>query len=145
MKTFSALLALCAGNSSVTGEFPTQRPVTRTFGVFFDLCLNRRLSKQWWGWWFETPSRPLWRHCNVKIIKANSQRNSMPAFKENDEMSNYPGILRMQISKNHLHSMTSEDHLRKPFENDAAQAWWNVTTQCTEMVDRQHNHRTHCG
>ena len=36
METFSLLLALCAGNSPVTGEFPTQRPVTRSFGVFFD-------------------------------------------------------------------------------------------------------------
>ena len=64
METFSALLALGAGNSPVTGEFPAQRPVTRSFGVFFDLRPNKRLSKQWWGWWFETPSRPLWRHCN---------------------------------------------------------------------------------
>ena len=64
METFSALLALCAGNSPVTGEFPAQRPVTRCFDIFFDLRLNKRLSKQSWGWWFETPSRPLWRHCN---------------------------------------------------------------------------------
>ena len=40
METFSALLAICAGNSSVTGEFPAQRPVTRSFDVFFDLRLN---------------------------------------------------------------------------------------------------------
>ena len=65
MKTFSALLAICAGNSLVTGEFLAQRPVTRSFDVFFDLHLNKPLSKQWWGWWFETLSRPLWRHCNV--------------------------------------------------------------------------------
>ena len=63
METFSALLALCAGNSSVTGEFPAQRPVTRSFDVLFGLRLNKRLSKQWWGWWFETLSSPLWRHC----------------------------------------------------------------------------------
>ena len=44
------------------GEFPTQRPVTRSFDVFFDLRLNKRLSKQSWGWWFETLSRPLWPH-----------------------------------------------------------------------------------
>ena len=61
----SALLAICAGNSPVTGEFPTQGPVTRSFDVYFDLCLNKRLSKQSWGWWFETPSRPLWRHHNA--------------------------------------------------------------------------------
>ena len=54
METFSALLAICAGNSPVTGEFPAQRPVTRSFDFFFDLCLDKRLSKQWWGWWFET-------------------------------------------------------------------------------------------
>ena len=42
----------------------TSRPVTRRFDVFFDLRLNKLLSKQSGGWWFETPSRPLWRHCN---------------------------------------------------------------------------------
>ena len=63
--TFSALLAICAGNSPVTGEFPSQRLVTRSFDVFFDLRLNERLRKYSWGWWFETPSRPLWRHFNV--------------------------------------------------------------------------------
>ena len=64
METFAALLALCGWNSPVTGEFLTQRPMTRSFDVFFDLCLNKRLSKQPWGCWFETPSLPLWRHCN---------------------------------------------------------------------------------
>ena len=64
METFSALLALCAGTSSVPGEFPTQRPVTRSFDVFFDLCLNKPVCKQSWGWWFETPAHSLWRHYN---------------------------------------------------------------------------------
>ena len=67
VETFSALLAICAGNSPVTDEFPAQRPVMRSFDVFFDLSLNKRLSKQSWGWWFETPSRTLWRHCNEYI------------------------------------------------------------------------------
>ena len=65
METFSALLAICEGNSPVTAEFPAQRPVTRSFDVFFDLRLNQRLSKHSWGWWYETPLRSLWRHCNV--------------------------------------------------------------------------------
>ena len=48
------------------GEFPTQRPATRSFdGFFFYLRLNKRLSKQLWGWWFETPPWSLWRQCNV--------------------------------------------------------------------------------
>ena len=67
METFSALLALCAGNSPVPGEFPAQRPMTQSFDVFFDLRRNKRLSKQSWGWWFETPPRPLWRHSNVLL------------------------------------------------------------------------------
>ena len=66
METFSALLALCAENLPVTGEFPSQRPVTRIFDVFFDLRLNKRLNKQSWRRWFETPSRSLWRHCIVR-------------------------------------------------------------------------------
>ena len=49
-----------------SGDFPTQRPVTCSFDVFFDLRLNKRLSKQPWGWWFETPSWSLWRQCNAK-------------------------------------------------------------------------------
>ena len=65
IETFCVLLAICAGNSLITGEFHTQRPVMRSFDVFFDLRRNKRSSKQSWGWWFETPSRPLWRHCNV--------------------------------------------------------------------------------
>ena len=63
MEAFSALLAFCAGNSPVTSEFPAQRPVTRSFDVFVDLDLNQQLSTHWRRWWFETPSRPLWRHC----------------------------------------------------------------------------------
>ena len=68
METFSTLLALCAGNSPVTGEFASQRPATRSFDVFFDLHLNKQLSKQSGGWWFEMPSRSLWRHGNEQEV-----------------------------------------------------------------------------
>ena len=63
METFSTLLAICAVNSMVTGEFPSQRPVTWSFDVFFDLRLNKRLSKQSRRW-FQMPSHSLWCHCN---------------------------------------------------------------------------------
>ena len=56
-------------NLPVTSEFPAQRPVTRSFDIFFDLRLNKRLSKQSWGWWFETQSCSLYRHCNVKLLR----------------------------------------------------------------------------
>ena len=69
METFSALLTICAGNSPVTDEFPAQRPVTRSIDASFDLRLNDPLSKQSWGWWFETLSRPLWRHSNEVFDK----------------------------------------------------------------------------
>ena len=65
MEALSALLVFCAGNSSVTTEFPAQRPVTRSFDIFFDLRLSKRLNKQSKRRWFETPSRSLWRHCNA--------------------------------------------------------------------------------
>ena len=51
-----------------TGEFPAQRLVTRSFGVFFDMRPNKRLSKESRGWWFEPASRPLWRHSNVVVV-----------------------------------------------------------------------------
>ena len=59
MEKFSALLALCAGNSPVT-----KKASDAEFDVFFDLRLNKWLSKQSWGWWFETLSCSSWCHCN---------------------------------------------------------------------------------
>ena len=62
-----AVKAFLQGSSSPSpspSPSSSRRRVTQSFDVFFDLRLNKRLSKQSWGWWFETPSRPLWRHCN---------------------------------------------------------------------------------
>ena len=58
------ITGLCAGTSQVSSAVPAQRPVTWSFDIFFDLHLNKQLSKQWWGWWFETSSCSLWGHCN---------------------------------------------------------------------------------
>ena len=66
--TATGLMASSNGNIfRVTGEFPSQRPVTRRFYVFFDLRLNKRLSKRSGRRWFETPSLSLWRQCNGGI------------------------------------------------------------------------------
>ena len=62
METFSALLAICAGNS------PGHQSVTRRSDVFFDLRPNKWLSKQSWGWWFQTLSCSLWRHRNGQYV-----------------------------------------------------------------------------
>ena len=64
MEAFSVLLALCAGKSPVTGEFPSQRPVAQSFGIFFDLRLNKRLSKQSRRQWLKTP----WCHYDITVM-----------------------------------------------------------------------------
>ena len=56
---YSGLLALSVGNSPVTSELPSQRPLTRSIAVFFDLLLNKGLSKQWMRRWFQAPSHSL--------------------------------------------------------------------------------------
>ena len=62
--TFRVTGPLCV---EFTGDrwIPLTKASDTEFDVFFDLRLNKRLSKQSRGWWFETPSHPLWRHCNV--------------------------------------------------------------------------------
>ena len=72
---------LC-GEFTGPGEFPTQRPATRRFDVYFDLRLNKRLSKQPWGWWFETLSWSLWRHRNgnIRNIHGNFIQNRFKSF-----------------------------------------------------------------
>ena len=67
------------------GEFPAQRLVTRSFDVFFDLRPNKRLSKQWWGWWFEPPSSPLRRHCNVSLTFCGGNPPLTDSFHSNVE------------------------------------------------------------
>ena len=59
METFSASLVICEGNPPVTGGIPS-----RGADVFFDVCPDKRLSKQTRCWWFETTKCSLWRHCN---------------------------------------------------------------------------------
>ena len=83
------------GNSPVTGEFSSHRPVTRSFDVFFDLRLNRQLSKQSRRRWFETPSRSLWRHCNVV---PNSDPGSHGIFRRSTHYSsNFELVKRVKL------------------------------------------------
>ena len=72
------------------GEFTGHRWIPRTkandaeLWFFFDLCLNKRLSKQSWGWWFETPSRPLWRHCNEISPEHSSDTATLCSIPQRD-------------------------------------------------------------
>ena len=106
------VLSLCKMSSSngnisrvtghLCGEFTCPRGIPRTkasdaelWYFFFDLRRNKRLSKQSWGWWFETLSRPLWRHCNwqstarhvmtglagsEKVVLTMRQKNYLPGM-----------------------------------------------------------------
>ena len=69
METFSTLLSLCEGNPPVTGGFPSQRPVTLSFDLFFDMRLNKIFSKQSRLWWFETSSHHA--HYDVTVMITN--------------------------------------------------------------------------
>ena len=84
------------------GEFPAQNPVTRSFDVFFDRGLNKRMSKQRWGWWFDTPSHPLWRHnngtaiddlvmprtqCGSEVMQTARASAAMPTFTRDNPVS----------------------------------------------------------
>ena len=99
IETFSALLATCVGNSPVTGEFPAHRPVTRSFDVFFDLRLNKRLNKQSWGWWFETSSHPLWRNYNGRFDTIMIHRSLYPGtwFSDNRSVRAFAGFAKDRV------------------------------------------------
>ena len=115
METFSALLAICAGNSPITDEFPAQKPVTRSFGVLFDLRLNKWLSKQSWGWWFETLSHPLWRYCNDDVGKLTNTQTNRSKTKQCDYcMHNSWAILDIQTSFSNYFRLITLQYFDKP-------------------------------
>ena len=96
METFSALLALCAGNSSITGEFPSRMPVTRIFDIFFDLPLNKWLSKQPRRRWFELPSHSLWCRCNVISARSHWRMPKASCKDDNDALTWYMLLYRVR-------------------------------------------------
>ena len=109
METFSTLLDLCEGNPPVTGGFPSQRPVTWSFDVFFDLRLNEQLSKQSRCRWFETPSCPLRRHCN----RRHSSGSTLPWVMACCLMapSQYPNQCPLQWCHTESHGISDHQHL----------------------------------
>ena len=116
METFSASLALYEENSPFTGEFPSQRPVARSFDVFFDLRLNKQLNRQSRRWWFETPSRTLWRYSNAQSV----------------QLMEFNGVILMPSDALRRQSL---NHLPSPFFTCAPrrsivlQFFWHVDTR----------------
>ena len=128
METFSVLLAICAGNSPVAGEIPAQRPVTRSFDVFFDLRLNKRLSKQPWGWWFETPSCSLWHRCNVMASQSHRCGHRQAACRE--PAGSYDKTTRTAICFEHK---TQHLLIRAPYTRIVV--FWHIS-KIRPMIDQ---------
>ena len=107
METFSALLAICAGNLPVPGEFPAQRPVTQSFGVFFDLRLNKRLKNNreailsimtslWCSIWWQYSVIEAEHHCGMatrgKVFLGKADTSSSTDLRSHDSIHVYfPG------------------------------------------------------
>ena len=87
---------LC-GEFTGPGEFPTQRPVARSFDVFCYLRLTKRLRKQPWGWWFETPSWSLWRHCNDRRWWANDTIHCQPSTTIHNSYKHFKGFVQVVL------------------------------------------------
>ena len=138
METFSALLAFCLGNSPVTGEFPSQRPVTKSFDDFLDLHLNKWLSKQSWGGWFETPSCSLWRHCNAFIWrlgtciwKSTGVPNLQMSWDDSTSMIGY-----QNGSPKNSHQMTF------PIQSICIESWFRIL--CVFELTASYFHGWYC-
>ena len=119
METFSALLALCVGNSPVTVNSP-HKAQWRGALMFSLICvLNKRLSKQSWGWWFKTPSPSLWRHCNESSDFRNKNKTVM---KQQGRILTIYHVGKMQI---HI-------YVFKPVQLEICNAWPNQNNLATK-------------
>ena len=98
---------------------PHRRPVTRSFGVFFDLRLNKQLSKQSRCWWFEMPSRPLWRHCkdgmhaNWTGVSLISENNINPSLTNVSPLRNPQQTLFLMKPTNVFAFVTIPPHWKR--------------------------------
>ena len=104
METFSALQALSAGNSPVIGGFPSQRPVTRSFDVFFNLRLNTRLNKTSWGWWLEAPVRLLCHHCNEPSPFPSAAYDNGAAYQRAQHWSQFIHVGKSSCTESRMRS-----------------------------------------
>ena len=98
----SALLALCAGNSPVTGEFPLQCSVTHGFDIFFDLHLNKWFSKQ-----CEADDRRRHRaHSDVTVMYLDNEsmsieRHWLLAINHTDDKSTLAQVMMVRCHRNY--------------------------------------------
>ena len=105
METFFALLAFSAGNSPVAGLFPTQRAMTRSFVVFFDLRLSKRLGKQSQRRWFGTSLRSLWLRCSCNDIMNTNNLGSVATPRMDKTKPDFPERT-VNVNIRHIHAVT---------------------------------------
>ena len=91
METFSALLAILCEEFIGLRWIPRTKASDAELWYFFDQRLNKRLSKQSWGWWFETLSCPLWHHCNEIVHKCRALSSD-----------NHPALTRICVTSSGL-------------------------------------------
>ena len=139
VETFSALLVLCERNLAVTGGFPFQRPVTRSFSVLYDLCSNKRLSKQSRRRWFKTPPRSLLRQCNERnafgywivspgnLFGVSRQHCDRDTYNNWMRSSNFEHTFRGLVISRDLMVWTSVALLKKTKRPNYSLSLWRVT------------------
>ena len=145
METFSILLGLCEGNLPVVDEFPSQRPVTHSFDVFFYLHLNKRLSKQSRRLWIETPMLPLWRHsilyhgtciCILRqilgIVDNELWSGGLISSPGDDREARGPDfqLHRSTITRASIDRICSYILLRREYRRLKTQKLWSITCRC---------------
>ena len=125
METFSASLAICADKGQWRGAL-----------MFSLICLNKRLSKQSWGWWFETPSRPLWRHCNGEFACCQlCCRRSQSWHHSNFHTLSTSTLLCIFLRTRMLENVFIGNWYSKCFSKGC----WNVFELCFQLCDQLHN------
>ena len=124
-----------------TGSGATQRPVTRSFDVFFDLRLNKRLSKHSWGWWFETLSWSLWRHHNETATSSHSVDKKSEKCSSNFPWYTMVSSVLVFFFKDPMGSDYST--WMKKFR-ELTRHWWkneNITNICNSFITWSTSHR----
>ena len=129
METFSTLLAICAGNSPVTCEFPPQRPVTKSFDVFFDLHLD-----EWFpGWmvpgWKIVPCVRKCKACNKKdtCSDVHNNTNGKNSKQSQQEISTLLGLSSLVVIWMH-YSDAKCRKLYNTFTSVPTHGWWCLST-----------------
>ena len=118
MEEFSRFTGPLCGDFTGARWIPLTKASDPSFDVLFDLCLNKRLSKVSWGWWFETLSCPLWRHCN-DIFRGEFYVPNVLPWCTTLATPSYSAVnTKLKVNRNHLSNESWKDWFTTKYEND---------------------------